>query len=67
MNDEEFVTDGMKQDYLAWASGSQEDPLQERFTFFGFPFVYEPATKAAILGYANSAARCNVRPLYPPV
>ena len=64
MNDEEYLAENLRQDYLNWAGHSgNEDELgvSGRFTFCNHPFVYEPATKAAILGSANSAARGNVR------
>jgi hypothetical protein len=63
VNDEEYLAQNLKRDYLTWA-GSQHDregegPL-EQFSFIDHPFVYEPATKAAILGFANNAARVQV-------
>ena len=51
MNDEEFLAENLKKDWMVWSAGSSRS--SRVLSLCNFPFVYEPAAKSTILGLSN--------------
>ncbi|KAK9903911.1 hypothetical protein WJX75_000261 [Coccomyxa subellipsoidea] len=51
VNDEEYLAENLKKDYIAWSNGPSR--ATRPFSLCSYPFVYEPAAKATILGMSN--------------
>lgn len=51
MNDEEFLAENLKKDWMVWSNGSSRSTRV--FSLCSFPFVYEPAAKSTILSLSN--------------
>lgn len=51
VNDEEYLAENLQKDYIAWSNGPSR--ATRPFSLCSYPFVYEPAAKATILGMSN--------------
>lgn len=56
MNDEEYLGANLRRDWLLW-SQQYDSRGHELFSLCQYPFVYEPAAKATILGMSNFNAQ----------
>ncbi|BDA45778.1 probable E3 ubiquitin-protein ligase HECTD2 [Coccomyxa sp. Obi] len=51
VNDEEFLAENLKKDWMVWSNGSSRSTRM--LSLCSFPFVYEPAAKSTILSLSN--------------